>query len=87
MLDGDDYELTDGHGVKMERDIAQFVELNSFMQDGKPNLDQLAADVLGEVPQQLVDYMTLINHKPGDKIDKEALRKAIEVPSQSQIIE
>ena len=81
MLDGDDYELTDGHGVKMERDIAQFVELNSFMQDGKPNLDQLAADVLGEVPQQVVDYMTLINHNPGDKIDKEALRKAIEVPS------
>ena len=51
MLDGDDYELTDGNGVKMERDIAQFVELNSFMQDCKPNLDQLAADVLGEVPQ------------------------------------
>ena len=52
MLDGDDYELTDGNGVKMERDIAQFVKLRDFFsEDGKPNLDRLAADVLGEVPQ------------------------------------
>ena len=87
LLDGDEHELTDGYGVKMERDIAQFVELKEFIVDGKPNLDRLAADVLGEVPQQLVDYMTFINHKPGDKIDREAVRRAIEIPTQSYIIE
>ena len=36
----------------MERDICQFVKLNdSRGKDGKLNLEELSAGVLGEVPQ------------------------------------
>ena len=67
-LDSDEIDLVDGKQKPMERDIVQFVRLNEF-RDGKDmNVDKLAEAVLGEVPEQLVDYMTYMKLQPGDKI-------------------
>ena len=58
-LDSDEIDLVDGKQKPMERDIVQFVRLNEFRTpDGKTDVDKLAEAVLGEVPEQLVDYMT-----------------------------
>ena len=86
-LDSDDYELVDGNGVRMKRDIAQFVRLNEFREGAKTNVDQLAEAVLGEVPEQLVDYMTYIKHMPGDPIKSDELQSAFERPTESHILE
>ena len=86
-LDSDDYELVDGHGVAMKRDIAQFVRLNDFREGTKTNVDQLAEAVLGEVPEQLVDYMTYIKHMPGDPMKSNDLQSAFEKPTESHILD
>ena len=45
----------------MKRDIVQFVRLNEHMSEEEGmNLDELAEAVLGEVPDQLVDYMSFM---------------------------
>jgi hypothetical protein len=53
-LDSDTNMLTDKHGKRALRDIVQFVEFNKFAND----LTRLSEDVLREVPNQLVSYMT-----------------------------
>ncbi len=52
ILDGDDEPLTNTRGEKCFRDIVQFVAFNEFQND--PN--QLAKEVLAEIPQQIVEY-------------------------------
>ena len=39
ILDSDDYDLVDGNGTIMKRDIAQFVRLNQFREGNKTNAD------------------------------------------------
>ena len=52
ILDGDDEPLTDSNGKKCERDIVQFVPFNKYEDD--PN--ELAKEVLAEIPFQVIDY-------------------------------
>ena len=65
-LDSDEIDLVDGRQKPMERDIVQFVRLNDFRDpEGKTDVDALAEAVLGEVPEQLVDYMGYMELLPG----------------------
>lgn len=66
-LDSDEYDLVDGHGEAARRDICQFVKLNEFKEGDYTHVDKLAEAVLGEVPDQLVGYMTERGLKPGMK--------------------
>jgi hypothetical protein len=59
ILDGDN-GLENADGVKAERDLVQFVPFREF----KENPSLLAAEVLQEIPDQVVEYMTLCNIKP-----------------------
>lgn len=43
--------------------MVQFVPFNEY----KNNPELLAKNVLQELPDQVVDYMTLINKKPGER--------------------
>ncbi|XP_031628258.1 copine-9-like [Contarinia nasturtii] len=65
-LDSDDVRLSvDGHFA--ERDIVQFVPLNSFLsKDGEHIVSQfkLAEEVLAEIPEQLTSYMKSRGFKP-----------------------
>lgn len=80
-LDSDDYDLVDGMGQTAKRDIAQFVRLNDFKEEGPDgrivtNVEKLAEDVLAEVPDQLVGYMQAQDIKPDDDpMDKQAQSK------------
>ena len=65
-LDGDDNPLTNKRGVKRMRDIVQFVPFNKYKYD--PN--ELAAQVLEEVPRQIIEYYSAY------KIDPENLQQA-----------
>ncbi|KAG0254668.1 Copine-8, partial [Actinomortierella ambigua] len=62
VLDADDEPLQ-ANGVKMARDIVQFVPLRDIM---RPGADQgaLAEAVLAEIPEQFVSYMSKNNIKP-----------------------
>lgn len=60
-LDADTVPLTSG-GRRALRDIVQFVELNRFL--GRSAKQELAREVLAEVPDQLVDYMKSYNITP-----------------------
>ena len=51
-LDADDEILIDSNGRKADRDLVQFVPFNKFMNDGR----KLAAEVLEEIPRQIVEY-------------------------------
>jgi hypothetical protein len=60
-LDGDD-GLWNCQGVKAKRDLVQFVPYNKF----KGDPENLAKEVLFELPRQLVDYMQSIKKEPQD---------------------
>jgi hypothetical protein len=60
-LDGDELPLTNKKGVKIERDIVQFVCYNDF----KSDITRLAEEVLFEVPGQIEKYfLKYKNFKP-----------------------
>ena len=59
-LDGDN-GLFDSKGRKANRDIVQFVPFNQVA--GNPDL--LAKELLAELPEQVVQYMSLMGMAPG----------------------
>ena len=62
-LDGDQQRLS-SKGLVAQRDIVQFVPFRDFQLNG----DLLAKEVLAEIPNQVVQYMTLIGKNPGPYI-------------------
>jgi len=54
ILDGDGEILKDSRGQRAERDIVQFVPLNTF----QGNQQALAREVLAEIPAQVTAYMS-----------------------------
>ena len=60
QLDGDDVPLISSKGVKRMRDLVQFVPFNRYKND--PN--ELAAQVLEEIPRQIMEYYTMNNIYP-----------------------
>ena len=56
ILDADGEVLTDPHGNEAIRDIVQLVQYQSFAELGER---ELASEVLGELPDQFVDYMVM----------------------------
>ena len=65
ILDGDDAELRDSNGDRAKRDIVQFVPFKKFKNS---SLDALAAEVLQEVPGQLLEYMSKKRIKPNQRL-------------------
>ena len=61
ILDGDDVILTDYRGRKAVRDIVQFVAFNDFK---NKHIDDLAAEVLRELPRQVVNYYKMNERAP-----------------------
>eukprot|EP00095_Tigriopus_kingsejongensis_P004026 maker-scaffold5_size1054832-snap-gene-2.8 protein:Tk04026 transcript:maker-scaffold5_size1054832-snap-gene-2.8-mRNA-1 annotation:"Copine-8" len=74
----DDRRTMSFNGIKAERDIVQFVEMNQFLpdrcldpatfhsvMDGANAKYHLAKDVLAEIPAQVVQYMQRNGVKPG----------------------
>ncbi|KAN0019105.1 hypothetical protein ACTFIU_002307 [Dictyostelium citrinum] len=59
-LDGDDDQLCDRNGVVASRDIVQFVPFKQYENDP----EQLAAQTLCEIPEQLIGYMKSQNYFP-----------------------
>ena len=60
ILDADDKPLYNSKGVKAARDLVQFVPFLNF----ESNPEQLAVEVLEEVPRQIVDYYEQNNLDP-----------------------
>ena len=56
VLDADATVLKDKHGNIAARDVVQLVKYNDFKNLG---MRELALEVLGEVPDQFVDYMVM----------------------------
>jgi hypothetical protein len=56
ILDADEEVLADDDGNKAVRDIVQLVKYDDFKELG---MRELALQVLGEVPDQFVDYMVM----------------------------
>ena len=54
-LDGDDVPLISSSGIRRMRDVVQFVPFNKY----RNNPNELAAQVLEEIPNQIVDYYTM----------------------------
>ena len=81
-LDGDDNPITNSRGIKRMRDLVQFVPFNKY----KFNPNELAAQVLEEVPRQIIEYYTMNNIDPDNlqqaRINSSALNS---VPMQSNI--
>ena len=70
VLDADATILTDPEDNKAVRDVVQFVQYEDFEEIG---IRELAQAVLGEVPDQFVDYMVMlesIGTKVGEKLYK-----------------
>jgi hypothetical protein len=61
ILDADTAGLTDKHAREATRDIVQLVKYTDFKDLG---MRELALEVLGEVPDQFVDYMTMLAQSP-----------------------
>lgn len=61
VLDADDAVLTDEKGRAAARDIVQLVKYNDFKDLG---MRELAEQVLGEVPDQFVDYQVMRKVQP-----------------------
>ena len=59
-LDGDDHPITNSRGLKRKRDLVQFVPYNKY----KYNPKELAAQVLEEVPRQIIEYYYMYNIYP-----------------------
>jgi len=66
ILDGDQ-GLANSKGVKVQRDLVQFVPFRKFQGD----MQKLAQNVLAEVPDQLIKYMELIGRKPNPPLSVE----------------
>lgn len=65
-LDSDDGPLEIGN-MRASRDIVQFVELSKYIINSEPNEDaenELAKEVLFEVPDQVVNYFEMQGIKP-----------------------
>ena len=62
QLDGDDVPLVSSTGVKRMRGLVQFVPFNKYRND--PN--ELAAQVLEEIPRQIIEYYTMNNIYPNN---------------------
>jgi hypothetical protein len=60
QLDGDDIPLISSTGIKRMRDLVQFVPFNKYRNDPS----ELAAQVLEEVPRQIMEYYTMNNIFP-----------------------
>ena len=60
QLDGDDIPLVSSIGIKRMRDLVQFVPYNKYRNDPT----ELAAQVLEEVPRQIMEYYTMNNIYP-----------------------
>ena len=57
ILDGDEKPLTNSFGEIRKRDIVQFVKFNEFKdENGIKDGDELAAEVLKEIPRQIEEY-------------------------------
>jgi len=56
ILDADEQVLADDDGNEAVRDIVQLVKYDDFKELG---MRELALQVLGEVPDQFVDYMIM----------------------------
>lgn len=61
VLDADATVLRDAAGTAAVRDIVQLVKYNDFRELG---MRELALEVLGEVPDQFVDYMVMKSMQP-----------------------
>lgn len=61
VLDADEEKLKDMEGNEAVRDIVQFVQYTDFEELG---MRELALEVLGEVPDQFVDYQTMMASTP-----------------------
>jgi hypothetical protein len=61
QLDGDDHALRAGNGRLCRRDLVQFVPFNKFV---RAPAEMLAAEVLREVPGQVVKWAQLTNYQP-----------------------
>mmetsp|Transcript_35019 Transcript_35019/g.31556 ORF Transcript_35019/g.31556 Transcript_35019/m.31556 type:complete len:116 (+) Transcript_35019:778-1125(+) len=70
ILDGDD-GLWNADGVKAERDLVQFVPFRDF----NDSPEMLAKNVLEEIPDQLVEYMTSVGVKPNPPQDHRVLNR------------
>ena len=64
VLDADAEVLTDPEGNKAVRDIVQLVEYENFRELG---MRELALEVLGEVPDQFVDYTVMMDSETENK--------------------
>jgi hypothetical protein len=62
QLDGDGQRLRGSNGVQMTRDIVQFVPFRQFLASPP---SALAAEVLREIPDQVVDWAMSVNKAPG----------------------
>jgi len=63
-FDADDVPLINSKGIKMTRDIVQFVKFNDFKTDSA----KLAAEVLAELPHQLVEFMQKKSISPNSRV-------------------
>ena len=72
VLDADATILKDPEGKEAVRDIVQLVEYESFKELG---MRELALEVLGEVPDQFVDYMVMKESE--EEYIKKAMYKGI----------
>ena len=72
VLDADDEVLEDERGLQAARDIVQLVKYTDFKHLG---MRELALEVLGEVPDQFVDYMTLLSQEPETLFNPATLAK------------
>lgn len=59
-LDGDDAPLISSNGVRRMRDCVQFVPFNRY----RNNQEELASQVLAEIPKQIVEYYSMLNIYP-----------------------
>lgn len=64
ILDADDNPLFDGKGVKAVRDLVQFVPFSKYEHDG----ERLAAEVLEEIPRQVVEFYQMNKITPNSII-------------------
>jgi len=61
ILDADDVPLVSSRGVKMKRDIVQFIPFRQF---SNSHISELAKETLAEIPRQLLSYMQSVKFKP-----------------------
>ena len=61
-LDGDHTPLISTKGVRIMRDIVEFVHFNTY----RNNPDALTAKVLEEIPKQVVEYYSTYNYVPNN---------------------